>query len=793
MPTTTATATPHTITLPEGQVLHISGSTGAADMVCHLDPAPDGSDMPQSWAIGAGTLAAIGPFAGQRRFLVTCTAASASAGIQDATRDAPIFSPDAADMAAVRQATGGLIIGMGGIQAPLPSGDLSGATDAANLNATITRAAAGFGRMFIRKGAQPYIVNQTLVGPENLHIDFEPGAVIQVRDKAVVASSWTGDNCVVSVEETSGIQVGMQVSDGAADLQAGNPFGAIQYGTSVVSVSAACGPGCVVLSKMPTTMQPSPTNLNFHPRVNIFTSIARANWSLTCAGGWATLDGNWTHAYPYNYLADDTFRNCLRIVDPTDARIDGIICAHAYFHGGIVVGKVTRFTVGRFRGFENGYRALHMHGESTDGGTTWPEVRDNSFGDLETYGGGHRCFYNRGGDELSGGFFLIYSNVTQTIIKSVRARNELGFGFHASGGTIASGSLPNFPSKHLKIGPLFFEDCGTGLELDNSLEFVDIGPFTAIGAKKVIADATTIDAVSMPKYSVGPTGVLASVKSRRIQVPPGQVAASGVRPGHRVFMSGSNTGAPTYGLVVWEVDAVADTITVFNQEMPGKDPYTVVHASAGMALYVRGVRDGGIGVNTPAGTRLRSIKFSSISMENAGRYGIQTAYSATQARMVDVNFGRVSITGCTCNALYLGSLNGFTFDSFHERNNGSGFDAGSVSGAANSYFVNCSNGTINAFSTEHDAPFNANQAKLRIDADCRNITIFPRGMKRSAMGATIECLVTAGAPANASGVSGPVVLINPTASDGTPLTVAGGHIIRQDAASCVITRPVDAP
>lgn len=703
------------------------------------------------------------------------------------------FDPTSGRTAALRTPEGALLA-TNGLQPAPPSGDLLGTTDADVINAVIAAAApsaGGSGRVFIPRTAQPYIIDRTINGVVGVHVEMEPGAVIKARGRTVAACTWTNGGTSVAVNEMRGILVGMMVSDATANLQAGNPFGAIQYGTRVFSVSTASGPGVVVLDKAPTTTQASASNLNFHPRMNIFSAVGVADWSLTCKS-WATLDGNWTETYPYNVNADDASRNCLRIIDPTDCRIDGIICKDAYYHGGIIVGKVTRMKVGRYRGVGNGYRALHMHGESPNGGVSWPEVRDNDFGALETIGGGHRCFYNRGGDENSGGFFLIYSNVTQTIVGSVRARDEMGFGFHASGGTIASGSLPNFASKFLKIGPSFFEDCGTGMELDNALESVEVGAVTVKGSKKTIADATTIDAASFLRYSVGPTGVLGSVKARRIKVPNGQVTASGVRAGHRVFMSGGNTGAPTYGLVVWEVDSVADTITVFNQEVPTNDPYTTVYGTAGMPLYVRGARDCGINSNTPAGTKLQGIKFASITMENPGRYGIQTTYSGSQTRMADVSWGHVSITGATGNALYLGSLDGFTFDSFRDRNNGSGFETGSVAGGANNYFVNCSNGTMNAFSGAHDAGFNANQAKLRLDADCRNLTIHAQGLKKAGTGVTIEVLVTGGAPANATGIAGPVVLVNPTASDGTPLTVASGAITRIDAASCIVTRPVDA-
>ena len=76
MPTITAGGTPQTITLPEGQVLNVSGGPGTAGVVYRLDQVLGGTNSLQSWAIGAGAVAPLGPYAGQQRFLVTCSAGS---------------------------------------------------------------------------------------------------------------------------------------------------------------------------------------------------------------------------------------------------------------------------------------------------------------------------------------------------------------------------------------------------------------------------------------------------------------------------------------------------------------------------------------------------------------------------------------------------------------------------------------------------------------------------------------------------------------------------------------------
>lgn len=81
MPTITAGGTPQTITLPEGQVLNVSGSAGTAGVVYRLNQALGGTNSLQSWPVKLGILAAIGPYAGQQQFLVTCTAGEVTANV----------------------------------------------------------------------------------------------------------------------------------------------------------------------------------------------------------------------------------------------------------------------------------------------------------------------------------------------------------------------------------------------------------------------------------------------------------------------------------------------------------------------------------------------------------------------------------------------------------------------------------------------------------------------------------------------------------------------------------------
>lgn len=76
----TETATvgnPITIYLQEGTALTVTGGSGAIGSVSKV-----GSG--QSWAVGTGTLAPIGPFSGTTQLLITCTAGSIDATVGDA-------------------------------------------------------------------------------------------------------------------------------------------------------------------------------------------------------------------------------------------------------------------------------------------------------------------------------------------------------------------------------------------------------------------------------------------------------------------------------------------------------------------------------------------------------------------------------------------------------------------------------------------------------------------------------------------------------------------------------------
>ena len=73
-----------TITLPEGKALILTGSVGAVGVAYLLDAALGGTNSLRSWTVGAGALAAIGPYEDTQKIHLTCAAGSISARVLDA-------------------------------------------------------------------------------------------------------------------------------------------------------------------------------------------------------------------------------------------------------------------------------------------------------------------------------------------------------------------------------------------------------------------------------------------------------------------------------------------------------------------------------------------------------------------------------------------------------------------------------------------------------------------------------------------------------------------------------------
>ncbi|MGK5020750.1 SGNH/GDSL hydrolase family protein [Janthinobacterium sp. LB2P10] len=123
MPTIKAGDLPQTISLPEGQVLTVTGAPGATGVVYLLDPVLGGTNSLQSWAVVSGALAPIGPYAGEQRLLVTCSAGSVIATTANAAVSAARVGRDVAGVAAS--------VGDGSTQIPLRVNQLVGSMRAA--------------------------------------------------------------------------------------------------------------------------------------------------------------------------------------------------------------------------------------------------------------------------------------------------------------------------------------------------------------------------------------------------------------------------------------------------------------------------------------------------------------------------------------------------------------------------------------------------------------------------------------------------------------------------------------
>lgn len=75
--------------LPEGQVLNVSGIAGTVGKVHRLDPTGGNTPL-QSWVVGAGVLAPIGPYVGEQRFLATCSTGSVDVAVGSSSVSLPM-------------------------------------------------------------------------------------------------------------------------------------------------------------------------------------------------------------------------------------------------------------------------------------------------------------------------------------------------------------------------------------------------------------------------------------------------------------------------------------------------------------------------------------------------------------------------------------------------------------------------------------------------------------------------------------------------------------------------------
>lgn len=708
---------------------------------------------------------------------------------------------DAQGNAVGLQSPGGPMISIGGIQAPLPSGDLSGVTDRVAINAMFLAASNGYGRAFIRKGSIPYIVDQALTAVSGVHTEMEPGTVIKVRDSVTVDVSCQASSAIVTLPYATTIVAGMAVSDPAANLQANDPFGAVPYNTKVLSVNAT---GTVITLDKPISSTGTKP-LTFHPRTNAINIIDVDNASFTCNGGWAEFNGNWRHSYPYGTTiagagSDDAVNNAIRVVNPSNLQIDGIIGAEGFYHGLIGVGRSNNVRVVRYRGRNNGYRAIHFHGEAANG-ELYPDNKEFTFGRVESHGNGHRAFAFQNQGEFQSGIYVVFENSRNVQMESVYSRDDYGFGLHMSGG-VESFLAAAKGSKFIQVGRYISENAAVALRLDSGIESVSFGDVTATGKKQTVPSCVFLAAAAIPVYYVKNDGSVGTFQGKYVDLPSatingvvtGAIAAYGLRPGIRMYAGAGASGMIKLGAVVYATSygtgaGGVDQVLLMNYESPSSAPYTASGTGDG---YFRFARDALLDMQTDVSRPIRGITFGTIKGENMGNYGLKSSSANTAPRFFDIHFGAVSLTGAAFRNLEIGNLNMFDFTSLHVRNAGTGREVGSVNGGFDAALYNCNNGQIKNITGIQDAVFVSNNERMRLDVNCRNVKLEFNGMPRPIGAPVVNVQTATGAPANLGGVTGPVILENPTASDGAPLTVAGGHVARVDATACIVTRPVDA-
>lgn len=666
-----------------------------------------------------------------------------------------------------------------------PSGDTSGIADRITIQSAVSSVRSTQsqrGKVRLLRGE--YVFDRYVDFRNRVAIVLDEGVNIKLRDSLTRACTYANGNATVTGIDTTGIYAGMLVSDPGANLAANDPFGGIPYNTTVSSVGA----NSVVLSAAPTA---GGSSLVFHATSFLFRAQSVDDWALVCPGGWATLDGNWPHAYPYA-TSDGRGDSCIRIVHSVNYDLDGLILKDAFYHGLIGVGRIGGAWHPRIRTTGCGYRGLHYHSETISPYTT-PEIRDNWFGRVVVEDGGHRSFKTLASNENSG-LFAVFANVINTQMDSVLIKDQRGNGFHATGFPTGGEFDPNYPSRHVQVSNLIAENCYNGVAAYQVMKHVKIANLNAWGKVVRVSGCATLAAAAATEYYVNETGTPGSIKIKAIQCPAGTIAANGIREGLRVCASLSGTGIPTDGVRVWKVEIGAgaggtDWVWVYDDDNTAGDPYNVVNTGQTVSFYWAG----GIGVRLydVAGDTSEDIHIGSATIVDHGRCGVSTQYSSTEFRTKDLHIGSLHVEG-SLNGFQLNSVNRFVIGKLSTKNLGSLTNSGIQSGGHCNLMQNCANFDIRNFSYEHTASNTNNLERLRIDADCRNGHVHPTAVFPPTGDEAINSLVTSGAGANAAGVAGPVVLVNPRTNAGAAMTVTGTQLARTNANATIVWRPTDA-
>lgn len=685
--------------------------------------------------------------------------------------------------------------GIGQPNVEAASGDPSGVTDRIRLQAAINYAASNGNVVWIGKG--DYVVDAAVVLANDVHVQIEPGTVIKMRDSFTAQTTLTNGNTRIPMRDTTGIVVGMYVGDEAGSLTAGTPFGSIPWGCTVSSVNATA----VVLSSAPTSS--GPAALRFYPNENCIRATEVNGWSLTCRGGWATLDGNLAHSYPWPTASSDATRNALRVVTCDDWLIDGIEGANAFWHGLIAVGRMNGARVERYRGRGNGFRGIHFHAEAVSGDTT-PEFKNLHFGDIEVNGNGLKSFYARQGSEFNSGCFVVFENCRNVQMQSVRAIDERGLGVHLSGGAGAFATAGDF-SRQIQFDQIQTDNCNIGVGLFAGVRNVQIGSVAARGYHVQIAACATLDAANTTNYYVDDAGNVQTLTTRTVQLPAGSIAAHGIREGWWCYAT-DGTGFPTDGCQVWSVSAGGgaggtDLIEVFDPLAETGNPYTSVVGT--VALQICGAATYGMFFSGTVATGvIQDIHVGSLQVDGYGRSGVAGNFSSSEYRYRRISFGEMTIRYCGRQGNVLASCDGLSIGKMHTENCGQqkmDNTSGSATGGNSNFLQNCVNFSIRDFSRAQSAGWNDYNEALRLDDKCRNGHIWPVALSAN-VGAgfdVMNVLTTAGAGDNGNGFTGPIYIYNPRNSNGALIAVntvaTENQITRTNANACIRVVYTDTP
>ena len=674
---------------------------------------------------------------------------------------------------------------------PVPSGDATGQTDRAAIQAAID---AGTGIVHL---SGSYVVDSDILMAADVHLVLAPETTITLRDSFTATATLDTGSTTVPVSSTSGIKVGMHVADNAAVYGAASPFGAIQFGTTVATV----GTNSITLSQVPASS--GAATLRFLNNCNVIKATNVDDWSITCPVGWAYIDGNMDHQYPYDDNSLDANRNGIRVASCSGWHLDGIECKNSAYHGLIGIGRMSGISIGRYRGVSNGWRGIHLHGEAVLGDTT-PEITGIDAQYIEVDGNGVIAFRTRQGNEVSSGVFMVFENVKRVHLNTVVAKNERGNGFAANGASGAFLAAGDY-SRHITVDSVIAHSCMNGLALYNGFRQANFGSVQVTGDHALISGCATLDAANTNKYYVDVGGTVRTIVTRRVQLPANSIATYGIREGFVVYAT-DGTGFVSTMATVWDVSegtgaGGTDIITVFNHADESAAPYTTVVASnVYLQIFSAGKYGLYLGASVAAG-RIEDIHIGSLICEGIGHSGIYSNYSSSEyrysAKIDKASIGYIGITalnGGSWNGLYIGSLaisnvSNYKIDA----------TAGSASGSYDAILYNCVNCEIRDFSHKQTAAWADNNERIRLDDKCRNIHIWPISLTPTtgAGNDIMNILTTAGAGDNGNGYSGPVIIHEPRYSTGglIPIntTATVNQITRTNANACYRVVYSDTP